>query len=645
MTTKDPKLEGLARKESCLPCSPGTSQKICRPPPSAGMVGSDEECHNVCHKKYDSSKYFYEEHPDPSQNRCYCGETSPKKNVLSSIFSEKNEKHLSEKDEIINKSNLKYYGKTIGQSLGGSLRCGNKEMVTTKNTGVNAGKEPADYFTPLKVSDANLARCGCDSSMAQKYNCKIGKNSGKTIASAFKYAADNAPSTADFYAVFERKLKEYTDESGSNIDYQEVNEKLKALIAHEICKFNNISQPREEKPPTLNSDDNTNTAESWLQYKFRGFTVILKIIVVIMVFHLFFRMLFPKGGDFKDSMIYASILPKEFLQDNPSMKILMVSGTMVFFIILISSLMFRGENKENNQKEWIDYIIPSSFPKFLNGGIVSSIYAIIVGAIILKLSNSTKSKILAFVISIVFYLLFTSILAGLKGISIDESIDPSDNKGNTVRYLVTIIALSGLITSIISGFTVLNPVVSMVIFAILLVLFWFLGAGIVSSITGKSFDKVMEWNNNNYNTKLFLTFFFVIIALIGFSVSEMSGNMSIDSFLPFLIATMLGTIPLFIFFFLINFALATMVPMAELAFLFLYRMAGMFSAFFPKNPLGKMLTVFLGIRSTDKWVLPFMPWTMLAVRIFYGILGEPLPGYFKDRITLTGVTNTDMWFS
>ena len=52
-----------------------------------------------------------------------------------------------------------------------------------------------------------------------------------------------------------------------------------------------------------------------------------------------------------------------------------------------------------------------------------------------------------------------------------------------------------------------------------------------------------------------------------------------------------------------------------------------------------------GKRSTDKWVFPFLPMLSNFIRLFYFITGDNKPGYFNGGKTITGVSNTEMWFS
>ena len=113
--------------------------------------------------------------------------------------------------------------------------------------------------------------------------------------------------------------------------------------------------------------------------------------------------------------------------------------------------------------------------------------------------------------------------------------------------------------------------------------------------------------------------------------------------IPFILITVFGILPLVVSSILLNFAIAWISPGVELLFLVLYRIAGALSI--RNAPLGSLLLAIFGKRSTDKWVMPFLPIISNLVKVYYKISGDDLPGYFTDSGVSTGVRNTEMWLS
>ena len=136
-----------------------------------------------------------------------------------------------------------------------------------------------------------------------------------------------------------------------------------------------------------------------------------------------------------------------------------------------------------------------------------------------------------------------------------------------------------------------------------------------------------------------------ILAGISF-ISRLAGTAGGSNyFIPFILSTLFGVLPLATFAIIINFAIANYSPAIELLFLVLYRISGFLVSNNPNSGIGKIVLAIFGKRATDKWVIPFLPLVSHIIKVYYGVSGDNLPGYFTNTNALTGVTNSDMWMS
>ena len=161
---------------------------------------------------------------------------------------------------------------------------------------------------------------------------------------------------------------------------------------------------------------------------------------------------------------------------------------------------------------------------------------------------------------------------------------------------------------------------------------------------GVSYAKGFK-ENENFGNKLinglWLGYSLILFISIIFNIF---GCLEINEYvIPFILITVFGILPFVVSSILLNFAIAYFSPGVELLFLVLYRIAGALSI---RNlPLGSLLLAIFGKRSTDKWVMPFLPIIRNLVKVYYKISGDDLPGYFTDSGVSTGVRNTEMWLS
>jgi hypothetical protein len=123
-----------------------------------------------------------------------------------------------------------------------------------------------------------------------------------------------------------------------------------------------------------------------------------------------------------------------------------------------------------------------------------------------------------------------------------------------------------------------------------------------------------------------------------------AGNVS-RYFIPYVLSTLFGVLPLATFAIILNFAIANYSPAIEILFLVLYRLSGFLVANNPASTLGKVLLKISGKRSTDKWVLPFLPWVTYIIDAYYLVSRDNKPAYYTPTGVATGVRNSDMWLS
>lgn len=531
---------------------------------------SDKDCSNICSSDFAARKYYWD-NSDPKNKKCFCGD-------IKESMSDKNN---YSNDSSMNAGgipavDLQYYGQPIRST--NQFSCGSKEMVTPERPGSDNHIAPSNYFSPLSATnDNNTTRCGCDASMAQKWKCTTQGDDSKTISNAFIEAANTSGVTPDnLYGKFSKQLNSMIglNPDGSG-DQKAAVESLKGLIAHDVCRFYNVSQPRVSTGPSIDGTGKGDTPSNWIKYYFSKFDWAFKLIVSLMVIHIFLRTLIPKGGDYKNSLLYAMAIPKNLLSSRSAFAV--IGGSIVVVIAIILGIMFSKNHGKAAQKALLKFYIPMSIKDLLFGGIAFSVYAVLFSIILGKAIGSGERTIMFF-------------------------------------------ALLGVTA------------------------FWTIAwGGLNAAIKEQSWKDALHPQESPMNTGVFSLWLISALTLIGGLIMG-SGAKKFGGWAVFVMASLIGIIPLAVFFILLNFAVTNLAPMAELALLVVYRVLGAAWSFNPKGP-GSILLTIMGVRPTDKWVLPFLPWVTLPIRAYYHLTGETLPGYFDPKPTVTGVSNTDMWLS
>lgn len=519
-----------------------------------GKAGA-QDCQEVCGTEFGSQKYYFSE-----DGQCYCGDVPQQVKTKSATPASSGK-------------GPEYYAGNVPTNPN-VLTCAGKEMIKPDSS--NPEKPaPGDYFKPLdSTNDPNTARCGCDSSMAQKWKCAFGGNptTDQTISKAFDLAVSDAKGDPEkLYAYFNKHLGNII---GTGPDEKDKLEKLKALVAHEVCRFYNVSHPRVIEAPS------TKDPKNWIKYYFGKMNNLFIAILVFMIVHILFRTLIPKGGDFKDSLLYAMSIPKELLSGSPGTKFSVMAVLIVVITTIVGGLLFSKANKGESAGKLLQFYIPTSISSFLTGGIAFSIYAVLFAVILgreLKSGSSVRMLMGAVGVTLVWTVLWAGSNAAIKEQKYTDALDPTNSVMDGAVFSLFILAVVPLVV------------------------------GALGSMFGMNVKKFGDWS-------------------------------------LFLLATGVGIIPLAVFFILLNVGITVWAPMAELALLVLYRMMGVFWSFNPKG-FGNTLLSIMGVRPTDKWVLPFLPWVTLPIQAYYALTGETLPGYFTPRATSTGVSNTNMWLS
>lgn len=607
----DPTLIERAKKSPCPVCSksPRGSGEFCRD--DVHDVTNDSQCAAACEQQ-GAVKYAFAKVRGSKETRCYCeGMTGMKGSTNYSSSEGSTGPAGSDSQSGLSSpppaTNLLVHGSEAGV---GHFSCGPYKMVTGQNGdyGISGAKAPEVYFDPMSVDSLKPSRCGCDASMMEKYNCSITsggqgnidvktgslRDPSLTLSSIFNTAVNkNKNGAAHLYRQFEMELEKTLTANYGVLTPAQKLEKLKGLVAFETCRFNNVSNPRAKGK--INPNDADTTEKEILDSWFSKFSTVFKIIVVIMLIHITFRTLVPKGGDVRDSLLYAMTLPPEFMA-NSGYKSITILVTLVIVFITMGGLLWShlGDKKQpSGTKALLNFYLPYSLESFMKGGLMMSIYAMLFSLIIgysmnKAVANKSVFEALAGTIGVVVvYLAWGFITAAVLHEKPKDVFDPK----------------AGLPTGDDPG----NPI------------------GIVM---------------------LTLTVI-SIIALISGAIAVAGGSRKsgIGDFSAFIVASAMGTFPLAVFFILLNFTIAHWNPAAEMGLLMLYRMAGALWSFNPKGGIGKAVLSFLGVRPTDKWVMPFLPWLALPIKFYYKFSSNQKPGYFLPRSTVTGVSNTDMWLS
>jgi hypothetical protein len=246
-------------------------------------------------------------------------------------------------------------------------------------------------------------------------------------------------------------------------------------------------------------------------------------------------------------------------------------------------------NGSNEGEAFIHYFIPKNLTELPKSGLAISIYAIIIGAIITKILSTGGNNSFSMAAIFVGILIVSAIAYGIGSVIFkynDNDKDTDDKK-------------ESFTSSYVKSYFIL------------------------------------------------LTVFIVISFILGIAVNNriFINTKRIEYFIPYIISTVFGVLPLAMFSIIINFAIANYSPAIELLFLVIYRFSGFLVARNPNSGIGKIVLRIFGKRSTDKWVLPFLPFVSNFIELFYLITGDNKPGYFNQGGAITGVSNTDMWLS
>lgn len=251
-------------------------------------------------------------------------------------------------------------------------------------------------------------------------------------------------------------------------------------------------------------------------------------------------------------------------------------------LIFIVIILLLNPRGSDQGQTFIKYFIPQSISQILYSGLALSIYAICLGALMTKLvANGISSFLVAFVFFIVFVICL--IIYFSTKTSDERNADIGDDTKDDPDST------------------------SKYQLVLLCILASFIAISVVSGVIG----------------------------------NKEGGEYSV----PYIISTVFGVLPLSMFLIIINFAIASYSPAIELLFLVIYRFSGFAYSRFPNNGIGKLILKIFGKRSTDKWVLPFLPFVSNFIELFYLISGDDKPGYFNGGGTITGVSNTEMWWS
>ena len=80
-----------------------------------------------------------------------------------------------------------------------------------------------------------------------------------------------------------------------------------------------------------------------------------------------------------------------------------------------------------------------------------------------------------------------------------------------------------------------------------------------------------------------------------------------------------------------------------LLFLIVYRSLGFFQNYM--GGVGSLINMITGRKETDKWILPFLPFIAVVIKVYYKLIGEELPQYYDKSYEITGLSNTSLFRS
>lgn len=281
-----------------------------------------------------------------------------------------------------------------------SLSCGLYEMVTPDNPGSGPSQAPPDYFQGINLSgnSLNMARCGCDDVFAKKYKCGFGipddvnltDISTPNLKSIFESSANNATSTDQVYDIMTDQINKAIgyETGGPTPDTATIIAKLQAMIGLEMCRFNNVSNPRDNIPDNSNSPSNN----KYIQLS----TLLFQGMVGFSILYIFYKYSLgwhnaavPKLRAFRELGLFSVIKNivktlRDFIlplvdftslwatYNVPTLVIwgLYLIGILGLFCLLIY---FTIKESYNNINNLFTFFIPSNIDEFINSGLLKTV--------------------------------------------------------------------------------------------------------------------------------------------------------------------------------------------------------------------------------------------------------------------------------
>ena len=674
---------------ACNVCQTGSAYNVCKDPLTD--TKTDEKCEKSCSSTYNASSYYYDK---DGTKRCYCGKTKisceiagrttyvcdGKKNDMCLLNPNSSINNITVSKDVNNNSMCKEECKKILKTDGlyckenNKCICINPTIIpypitpTPPSTCTPPGPNTllcTDGITPIQPTSTPLlpetymkygdflgkgtsgdteivrtAFCECDNNIALAYN----KNFPGCNPTLGKMWSDSVTQTKNktnpdnnlLYTYFNNAINQAT---GGDID------KIKILAAYEMCRITNDKYKRTKE--TVSPNPATQPGE-WLKYHL-GDTAksgillnqSVKILVMVMLVHILFRTVFPPAahGNFTITLIYAMFLPQEFLRNSPIMKVLVLVSSIILMLVIMALLQFTTIQTTNYAILTIGCII-----------LLFALFCFVSAKWLFKTSLS-----LLLILPILFLLTYLI----NKKLSDKKDSDKDRQSNGFVEYFIPD-SISGIyksgfafsIYAVIIGAIITKmafPPVIMAVVIFLFILFSLIVMGIITAIQAKKKVPDEDQIFRNEYSKLYLIILVCFFAFytIAYLIDLFGGGNTSPSrfYIPFLLSTLFGVLPLATFAIIINFAIASYSPAIELLFLVMYRMSGFLAIRYPTNFVGQTLLAISGKRINDKWVLPFLPWVTHIINAYYAVAGTAKPLYYATTNLNTGVTNTEMWFS
>lgn len=673
-------------------------------------IDDQQSCQKECEKLMKSNGLFCDD-------KCYCidpnelNENVPVKVVekLVEKFSEKIdlEKNVLERGDVMFRRNGR---STLIENMEQQCSKNDERLLCTDNKTYIVESDKGQFYNIGEFLGSGISDevkdsfCSCDKIKSQidKLNLNIGVINGKeaNLTNIWRTAVENIEKCSKEGKNFKDIFAEFTKLFNSVTKSIQSNKNL--LVAQEVCRIVNEKYSRTKPKP----DNFTKDPRAWLNYHLsydsasgRLLNNGLKALVMLVLIRLFLNSF--QFGAFRQSLIYAMFLPKQFLVSMRDQKALVIMGSLLVMIfimtiaygagsswqtwtlffsmiiifvvmtfigyfqdigilkfspigILITLVLFviqvsNEKEEKNNKKE----------DSFKNPGFITTLILVIIFSIIAVgaqigsfLGVQSPFDFIGIVgfrnIAIILLMMLIPILAILANVGPEISNEGEafikyffpDSLGNLVFSGLAFSIYAIILGALLTRFGIPNGE-----FAIMIILVLFFIAGFVGVVIYASINKISR--KEAFKDKNIIAFFLVtsiIYALIGISMFLPGMPNGIYSSV-YALATVFGILPLATFAIVINFAIANLSPGISLFFIILYRISGMINAWFPGSFLGNIILFFFGKRSTDKWVMPFLPWVSHFIKLFYTITGEALPRYFNPGGVATGVTNTQLWMS